>query len=75
MSGAGVSPEALPARLPDVERPDLGTKAERSLRDVFAPPPAGPGVSVWLRQAAPGSLISFDDDTREQLEALGYLGN
>jgi arylsulfatase A-like enzyme len=75
LSGGGVSPEALPCRLPDIERPDLGTKAERSLEDVFSPPPPGRGVSAWLTLAPSSEVLSFDDETRAQLEALGYVGN
>lgn len=73
LSGAGVSPEELPCRLPDIERPDLGTEAERHLRDVFSAPPPGSGVSAWLALAKSGKVLTFDDEAREQLEALGYL--
>jgi arylsulfatase A-like enzyme len=75
MAGVGLSPEARPFRLPDIERPDLGTDTERRLRDVFTAPPSGSGLSVWLRLAPAGRVMSFDAETRRQLEALGYIDN
>jgi hypothetical protein len=75
MAGEGLSPEVRPFRLPDIERPDLGTDTLRRLRDVFTAPPPGSGLSIWLRLAPTRGVMSFDSETREQLEALGYIDN
>jgi arylsulfatase A-like enzyme len=42
---------------------------------VFDPTPAGPWVAVWLTHVTPGSEgVPLDEETREELRALGYLG-
>jgi arylsulfatase A-like enzyme len=43
---------------------------------VFDPTPAGPWVGMWITLVAPGAAaIPLDDDAREQLRALGYIGS
>jgi hypothetical protein len=68
---SGWRPTSLPFRLPDVE-----SEAEREAGiDLFSPPPAGAeGVRVWLTLPPGRSLMELDDDARERLRALGYLG-
>ena len=73
MGGAGASPEGVPFRLPDIEPPDIGTEAERRLAQVFAAPPPAGGVAVWLALTTSQGVVEFDTDTRERLEALGYI--
>ena len=43
---------------------------------VFDPTPVGPWVGVWITRVTPGpDAIPLDDDAREQLRSLGYVGN
>jgi arylsulfatase A-like enzyme len=43
---------------------------------VFDPTPAGPWVGVWITRATAGpDAVPLDDDVREQLRTLGYVGN
>jgi arylsulfatase A-like enzyme len=67
----GWRPPALPFRLPDVE-----SEAERETGiALFGPPPAGAdGVRFWLTLPPGQSLMELDDEARERLRALGYLG-
>ncbi len=68
---SGWHPPSLPGRLPDVE-----SEAEQKAGiDLFNPPPAeAPGVRVWLTLPPGQSLMELDDEARERLRALGYLG-
>ncbi len=71
VGASGWQPPALPFRLPDVE-----SEAEREVGiDLFTPPDAASlGVRVWLTLPAGRSLMELDDEARQRLRALGYLG-
>ena len=75
MAGEGVSPEELPCRLPDIDRPDIGTHAEQRLEKVFSAPDSGSGVAVWLTLAPGHQVMTFDSEAQEQLKALGYIND
>jgi hypothetical protein len=65
-----VHPVEVPFALPEIE-----SESER-VDNIFAPPPDDrPGIHVWLSMTPGRQIMSFDDDTRERLKALGYLGN
>jgi hypothetical protein len=68
---SGWHPSSLPGRLPDVE-----SEAEREGGiDLFTAPSAkAGGVRVWLTLPPGQSLMELDDEARERLRALGYLG-
>jgi arylsulfatase A-like enzyme len=71
VAGSGWHPPNLPFRLPDVE-----SEAERENGlDLFAAPPEGPGIRVWSTLPEGQSLMELDEETREQLRAMGYLGS
>jgi hypothetical protein len=64
-------PEGFPFRLPDIESE---TERDRGLK-LFAPPgPAGAGVRAWLVLPPGRTLEQLDEETRERLKALGYVG-
>lgn len=71
VGASGWKPSELPFRLPDVE-----SEAEREGGiDLFTPPGSGSsGVRVWLTLPEGRSLVELDEETRESLRALGYLG-
>jgi hypothetical protein len=71
IGSSGWHPPSLPGRLPDVE-----SEAERATGiDLFTPPPPeAEGVRVWLTLPPGQSLMELDDEARERLRALGYLG-
>jgi arylsulfatase A-like enzyme len=61
-------PEAIPARLADVE-------AEHEQKNVFeAPRISSAGLLLWLQPAPGRHMLSFDKEAQERLKALGYLG-
>jgi arylsulfatase A-like enzyme len=70
----GIHPDALPAKLPDIE-PEGESEKERPDENVLAPPPADrPGVHLWLVLSPGRKVMDLDKETRERLKALGYLG-
>ena len=72
-----IHPAEMPARLPQIEPPDHEeTENERTAVVLAAPPLDRPGVHLWLSITAgqAGPLV-LDAASREQLKALGYLGN
>ena len=70
----GLHPDALPAKLPDIE-PQGDTEKERPDENVLAPPPADrPGVHLWVVLSPGRKVMDLDKETRERLKALGYLG-
>jgi hypothetical protein len=69
----GLRPDALPYRIPDLEPP--GEDEERGAANLFAPPPDGDGVHVWLTLIPGRQLLELDAEARERLKALGYVGN
>jgi arylsulfatase A-like enzyme len=65
----GLHPSALPYQLPEIE-----SEKERT-EDIFAAPPAVPGLHVWLTLTPGRSMMEkFDHETCERLKALGYVG-
>jgi hypothetical protein len=71
VGATGWQPQELPFRLPDAE-----WEAEREAAiELFAPPDATrQGIRIWLVMPAGQSLLELDDEARESLRALGYLG-
>jgi arylsulfatase A-like enzyme len=71
VGATGWQPPELPFRLPDAE-----WEAEREAAiELFAPPDATrQGIRIWLVMPAGQSLLELDDEARESLRALGYLG-
>ncbi len=71
VGATGWQPPELPFRLPDAE-----WEAEREAAiELFAPPDATrQGIRIWLVLPAGQSLLELDDEARERLRALGYLG-
>jgi arylsulfatase A-like enzyme len=69
LGAEGAHPASVPFTLPDPE-------AEAIRAGVLsAPPPAGrPGVQVWLTMTANRRVLDLDQEARERLKALGYLG-
>ena len=69
----GIHPDALPAKLPDIE-PEGESEKERPDENVLAPPPADrPGVHLWLVMSPGRKVMDLDKETRERFKALGYL--
>lgn len=68
----GLRPDAIPYRIPDLEPPTEGE--DQTTANLFAPPPDGPGVHVWLKLAPGRRLLELDAEARERLKALGYVG-
>jgi arylsulfatase A-like enzyme len=71
IGGTAFHPQQLPLRLPDIESE---TDADRGLVLFKAPPPAQPGVRVWLTLPPGRTVNELDPATRERLKALGYVG-
>jgi hypothetical protein len=69
----GLQADAIPYRIPDLEPPGEGEDATAA--NLFAPPPEGPGVHVWLTLIPGRQLLELDAEARERLKALGYVGN
>ena len=71
VGATGWQPPEFPFRLPDAE-----WEAEREAAiELFAPPDATrQGIRIWLALPAGQSLLELDDEARERLRALGYLG-
>lgn len=69
----GLRPDAIPYRIPDLEPPSEGE--DQTTAHLFAPPPDGPGVQVWLTLIPGRQLLELDAEARERLKALGYVGN
>jgi hypothetical protein len=66
VGAAGSRARRLPLLFPNEEE-----LAEESSSPYGPPPPAAPGVSVWL--VGDGHVATLDRETRETLKALGYL--
>jgi hypothetical protein len=64
-------PPALPLRLPDIESE---TEADRGLVLFKRPPDTVPGVRLWLALPPGTKVQELDAETRERLQALGYVG-
>ena len=71
VGATGWQPPEFPFRLPDAE-----WEAEREAAiELFAPPDATrQGIRIWLALPVGQSLLELDDEARERLRALGYLG-
>jgi arylsulfatase A-like enzyme len=71
MGGGCFHPQAFPFRLPDIESE---TERDRGM-NLFAPPRAGaPGVQIWLALPPGRKIQEMDEESRERLKALGYVG-
>jgi arylsulfatase A-like enzyme len=69
----GLVPDSFPYRIPDLEPPSEGD--DETTANLFAPPPDGPGVHVWLTLVPGRTVLEMDAEMRERLKALGYVGN
>jgi hypothetical protein len=71
MGDGAFHPEAFPFRLPDIESE---TERDRGM-NLFAPARAGaPGVQIWLALPPGRKVQEMDEESRERLKALGYVG-
>ncbi len=69
----GVHPSAMPFKLPEIETSSESENAR--FENVLAPPGTnGRGVHLWLVAASGKRYLEMDEETRERLKALGYLG-
>jgi arylsulfatase A-like enzyme len=65
----GVPAGAVPVRFPEIE-----SEAEKTENVLAAPRSERAGLHLWLTLAPGRKVLEFDEKTREQLKALGYLG-
>ena len=69
LGSEAASPRAVPFELPD---PEEGGARNGGF---LAPPAASaPGLHVWLKMTAGRHVLELDQDARDRLKALGYLG-